>query len=227
MRRAAAIIVLLCATGCVGTPLPQPPALEAPRAERIDYDVTGSTLRFFGAPGTVAPGIPTLWVVDLDAAEDPLLVPVAADGSFASGLAVRDGDEIRMQARDGDARSRPVDVRVPVSGEIVRPTEGCLLLDPPFELRFDDTSAGAGSEGVILVTNTCGVEARIETADLRRPARFAVSTTVPLVIPDGGSAELTIEFTPGSSGLHEEILFLQVSSPEADRRPITLEGSSP
>ncbi len=224
--RFLALILWLTATGCVGTPLPQPPVLEPPNPDGVLFNGSGSTVGVVGSPGAVAPGIPELWLVNLDGVADPVLATVAEDGSFAVTFESADGDEVRMQARDGELRSDPVDVRVPDSTPSVR-SAACLVLDPPLELRFAGTPTGERTPGTITLENTCGAEARIDTADLRRPAPFSVLDATPVIIADGATATLNVEFAPTGRGTQEEILFVQITSPTADRRPITLTGSSP
>lgn len=216
------LVVLALATGCVGTPIPQPPALDPPDAERIAYEMVGSSTELVGSPGAALPGT-TLWGVNLDDVLDPQTTVVNADGSFSLAVFALPGQELRVQTRDGVDRSRPVDVLVP-RGEIVRPTEACLTLEPALELRRA-VDVGAPDPQRVRVTNGCGAQVVIDEVALRRPSEaWSVATPGPITVPVGASADLEVVFQPPRVGLHEEILFVVIGAPEVDRRPITLSG---
>ena len=223
MRRSILAFALAVA-GCVGTPVPQPPALDPPDATRIVHEMVGSVPELRGEPGAAEPGT-TLWIVNLDRADDPVTAIVEPDGSFSVFVLAMAGEELRVQARDGDDRSRPLDLLVP-RGEIARPTEGCLALEPALELRLaDPVDVGATSAGTVRVSNECGAEVRLDAVELRRPSSaWTVETPGPVAIPAGGATDLRVRFAPGSAGSDEEILFLRVGAPDVDRRPITLSG---
>jgi hypothetical protein len=65
----------------------------------------------------------------------------------------------------------------------------------------------------------------IDEVVLRRPSdAWSVATPGPITLPAGASSDLEVVFQAPSAGLHEEILFVVIGAPEADRRPITLSG---
>jgi hypothetical protein len=223
LRRLALRSLLVLAAGCVGTPIPQPPALDPPDADRIAYEMAGSITVLVGGPGAVLPGT-TLWGVNLDGVLDPQTTVVNADGSFSLGVFALPGQELRVQTRDGDERSRPVDLRVP-RGEIVRRTEACLTLEPALELRRPAIDVGMLDRQRVRLTNGCEAEVVIDEVVLRRPSdAWSVATPGPITLPAGASSDLEVVFQAPSAGLHEEILFVVIGAPEADRRPITLSG---
>ena len=216
-------IGLALVVGCVGTPVPQPPAHQPPdpAAVRSETSSTGAP-EVIGEAGAAEPGT-TLWAVALDQTTDPVTSTVEADGSFRTGLFVPDGEEVRLQVRSDAGRSRPVDLRVPIAGEIVRPTEGCLLLAP--ELELDPTPVGEPATGAITVENACAAPARIAAASLRRPAPEWAIGRAPFDLAPGETVELAVRLIPDAPGAFEAILFLQVEAPSTDRRPVTLLGA--
>lgn len=217
------LVLALVGAGCVGTPIPQPPALDPPDADLIRHEDFGTFAQLVGEAGAVVPGA-TLWAMNLDGTLDPETTVAEADGSFMLSFFAIPGHEVRVQARDGDDRSRPVDLLVP-RGEVVRATEGCLALEPALEVRLAAAVAvGASETRVVRVSNRCAGEAVFDVA-LRRPSdAWRVVTPGPFSVPSGGAADVEVAFAPLSAGLHEEIVFLALSAPALDRRPITLSG---
>lgn len=221
-RLAWPFAVLLLAAGCVGTPVPQPPAHQPPDPAMFAYEPVGTgPPAFFGRPGSAEPGT-MLWIAPLDTPQDPLLVEVQADGSFMTGLFVPDGQELRVQTRSAAGRSRPIDVRVPVGGEIVRDTEACLVV--PAELELPPGPVGVPVDAVLALENVCLETHRIGAARLWRAAPAWSIGSTPLEIPPESTVELAVRFIP-EAGLSEEILFLDVDLPTSERRPVTLIGS--
>lgn len=215
--------LLVLATSCVGTPIPQPPALDPPDADRIAYEMAGSLTALVGAPGAALPGT-TLWGVNLDDVLDPQTTVVNADGSFSLAVSALPGQELRVQTRDGDDRSRPVDLLVP-RGELVRPTEDCMRFEPARELRRPAIDVGVADRQRVRLTNGCGADVVIDEVVLRRPSdAWSVATPGPITVPAGASTDLEVVFQAPRAGPYEEILFVVVGAPEPDRRPITLSG---
>jgi hypothetical protein len=220
MRRFAYIAVLL--VGCSVSPIPDPPNLQPPDLSRIMVETGTSVPGLLGEPGAVEPGA-DLWVVNLDTMEPPVTIVTDPDGGFDSGgIPAFVGQELRLQARMGALRSDPVDFLVG-GGEIVRPTASCLVLEPTLELALE-----AEMTTSIQIANDCGSPARIDAIRLRAPsAAIAIETASPLDIADGGSATIDIFFRPDASGLLEEIVILDVTLPEIDRRVVTAFGVGP
>jgi len=218
--RLIAALLLCVLPACVGTPVPQPPALEEPDPTQLFNASTGG---FIGGPGAVPEG-DQLWIAPLDVPVDPVLTPVEPDGSFTSSLSVEPGQEVRIQARGGEGRSRPIDLIASNPAEIVRATEGCLLLDA--ELLFPTTRAGDSAERNLRVSNECGSDVTLTLALRRADAQWDTGAPGAMTIADGEARDLPITYRPDTIGLNEEILFVEVTAPEADRRVVTLSGTT-
>ncbi len=210
-------------TACGVTPVPEPPNLSPPDASLITFETGTSVPGFTGEAGALEPGA-DLWVANLDSMEPPVVITPEADGSFdATGSVMAfPGQELRLQARMGDLRSDPVDISVG-GGEIVRITADCLFLEPDLEAALVP-----GSTTSVRIDNACGAEARIEAIRLRAPEPLiTVETAAPLVIGDGTSATLEISLDASASALTEEVVILDITAPETDRRAITVYGPVP
>ncbi|NOY93984.1 MAG: hypothetical protein GXP55_22605 [Deltaproteobacteria bacterium] len=216
------VYILILAAGCVGTPVPEPPNLTPPDPALVEVNV-GSVPGITGQPGALEPGT-ELWIANLDNMDPPTRIPTRDDGSFRDdSFVAAPGQELRLQARRGAERSIPVDVRAG-GGEVMRPTAGCLVLRPALELNLDDPETASR----VVIENGCGVDARIDDIRLRAPsASIRVDTAPPLMIPDGASANITLSLLPDATGLTEEVLILDVSAPETDRRPVTVFARRP
>jgi hypothetical protein len=157
-----------------------------------------------------------LWVANLDSEDPPLLESPDADGDYfftVDRYAME--NEFRFQMRTDSSRSDPVDLVLSADADVplppVRPLENCLETDPPFELEVE-------GEGTIDIINGCAEEVTIESVTMRAPSDFSI-TDAPTSVAAGSTASVTVQID-GTSG--EEVLLIQVSSPEGDRRPITL-----
>jgi hypothetical protein len=229
MRRFAALFAVL-AIGCGVDPLPEPPA----PALVGDFDggvciACDGQAGLSGGPGSVRDA-DTLWAVNLDRDFPPVTVPVAADGSFGLFLPAVEGDEIRIQARRDDLRSAPLDLVMRMTGgveEAPRPLSDCFVL--PLELELADTAIGEVTSDLVRVAHGCVAPLQVDAVVLRAPSSdFTVSVpALPIVLAPGEFLDVAIDFSPPGAGLREEVLLIEVSQPEVDRRPITLFGRAP
>ncbi len=227
-RRLAAFsaLVLLTGAGCVATPLPNPPTLDPPSADRILHveEMVGTMLEpALEAPdGALEPGT-TLFLANLESTDRPLLLPVDAGGALPRvQLFVRPGDELRLQARRDDERSAPIDaVVVAVDqplGPSARPLAGCLTLEPALELLVDPT---APTTAELTIANACAAAVQITPRLRIGGGDFTLDATAPVDVAAGGEGTITVRYAPGTS-LPEDILLLDVTGAGTERRPITL-----
>jgi hypothetical protein len=119
-----------------------------------------------------------------------------------------------------DARSAPADVVIGADGTsptpAVRPLAGCLALTPAAELDLADAAS-------VLVRNQCGDAVQLEQPALRRPVAGIVlgqGVAWPATLADG--EELAIDVQTEAGFATEDIFFVEASSPQRDRRPITV-----
>jgi hypothetical protein len=231
MRRFAALFAML-AVGCGVDPLPEPPG---PGPELIGGFEGGvctecdGQARLAGGPGSVLDA-DSIWVVNLDRGAPPVVVPVADDGSFGLLLHAIEGDEIRIQARRDELRSTPRDLVVPLDGALEdahRPLADCFVLPP--ELAFADTDIGDTTSQTVRIEHSCAAPLQLDAVVLRAPTSdYVVSApALPIVLAAGEFVDVAIDFSPPGAGLREEVLLVEVSQPEVDRRPITLFGRAP
>ncbi|MFK8004706.1 MAG: hypothetical protein AB8H86_34375 [Polyangiales bacterium] len=189
---------------CTGTPMPAPPIEPppAPDIERIVIDppTPSSPGQLLGGPGAVASGS-QLFVMNLDGAEDPLLLEPMPDGSF---VVATEAGTTRLEAIDAEGRrSEPVDVDEAGLVEVMLP---CLEL--PSQLD---------ASGELRVENRCAdaVSARIA---LRREGEYVVlDERVELLA--GDSTSIAVSAEPGGGA---DALLLFMESPIVERRAVTL-----
>jgi hypothetical protein len=222
MRRAACLLLAWLA-GCGVNPLPEPP-IETPRIGGVSgtgCDQCDGQLHISGT----AENAEVVWIANLDQSSPPVLAPVAADGTFEALVDGQTSDELRIQARREDDRSDPIDYRI--DGPAPHPFADCLQLD--LELELDDTAVGETRSAVLRIEHTCPTPLTIGAIGLRAPhPSYTIGTpALPLDLAPGELLDVSIDFSPASAGLNEEVLLIQVASPEADRRAITLYGRTP
>lgn len=219
-----AVFVAVAAASCVVSPQPSPPDVI------LDDDRIGltpgvegfaSVIGFEAAPGTVKPAQGVVVITNLDADDAPSFAKVEPDGSFAVAVPGQSGQTFRFQAKNGAARSEPVDVAVNTSGTAIDTATAvapsCLVLDPSGWLALD----GAADARSLVIRNDCGVSATIAAPRLRRGlGAFSFSPTTPITVPAGGVATLTVH--AGSGAETEDVLILDVKTPAPGRRSITL-----
>ncbi|WP_437963021.1 hypothetical protein WME76_44855 (plasmid) [Sorangium sp. So ce119] len=222
-----AVLLVACVAGCGVNPIPEPPA--APELGDVIADICrvcdAWTVDLAGGPGS-ASNADEVWAVSLDKAAPPAIAEVGADGSFALRLEASLGDEVRVQARRGEQRSAPADLVVAqgVLKRAPRPLSDCFDVAP--ELELPDTAVGEVSIGVVRLEHDCAEPLAIDAIALRAPsADLAVQGgAAPVVLAPGEPLDVSVEFRPSASGLREEVLLIEASSPATTRRAITLFG---
>jgi hypothetical protein len=224
MRRLAILgLSAVLGTACVGTPQPDPPnVVMDPDQVYSDLPNYGG-LELHGRAGSVDPPGSIVRIHDLESDDPPVDATVAADGSFDAEVPGSIGDEVRLQAIFEDARSAPLDLLVDFdgAGPAPRPLADCLTTTPGLELDVP-----AGPAATLEIRNDCTGAATLASVSLRYdPSPFSI-VDAPADVPEGEAATVTLEYDPGL-GIEEEILMIEVSGPEADRRPVTLWGVGP
>lgn len=227
------LALLALSASCAINPVPEPPSsdpIEPPKVELVtltpDPLMADTDIDVAGSPGTAEPGA-ELWVVNIDSSEPPVTAPVQPDGSFALVVQGLANDELRLQVRQGSLRSMPVDVIVPGQpGPAVvsaRALADCILLDPPLELILPKPSSSEPPSASIRIENTCAMDVditdlrlRVASSDLSAELRDA---SPPDVVPANGSREILVR---AYGDPMEEVLLVEFSSAQQDRRPITL-----
>lgn len=224
--RRGAVVALLAVLlgGCVVSPQPSPPVHEP----ILDGGLIGVPESFVqqdqislqGQPGAVEPAEGVVLVTNLDSLDAPVLAEVADDGSFLVTLTASEEHVLRIQAKQGERRSAPVDVVLagsPISGtHRVLDHLPCLEID-----TWVSFEGGAGARDV-AVRNTCAEDVAIEAPRLRRGAApFSVSPAAAFVVPAGETGLVTVR-ADGGGVEREDVLFLDVTSPEPGRRALTL-----
>ena len=135
--------------------------------------------RIVGGPGAVEPPVGVVVVTNLDSTDPPVAEPVQPDGSFSVVIDGSPTDVRRVQAREGGARSVPLDVVGNFMDSTLttpeRPFEGCLVLEPGYEVDFFEVSRGETAQARVRLTNTCGVTLTFEPPRLRTPGPFVVT----------------------------------------------------
>ncbi|WP_437627992.1 hypothetical protein [Sorangium sp. So ce1151] len=225
-----AVLLVACVAGCGVNPIPEPPA--APELGDVTGDVcmvcdTGP-VDLAGGPGS-ATNADAVWAVNLDGTAPPAVAEVGADGSFFLSPDVRLGDEVRVQARRGEHRSAPVDLVVAdgVLERAPRPLADCFHVEP--ELELPDTAAFEVSTVALRLEHSCADPLAIDAIALRAPAADLAlpGGPAPVVLAPGEPLDVRVEFRPRASGLREEVLLIEASSPAVTavtRRAVTLFG---
>lgn len=221
-------LVAMALVGCGVDPIPEPPATPKLVGDVVTEPCTacdGQT-RIHAGPGS-ALDADTIWVADLDRPSPFAVAPVAADGSFEVFIGAIEGDELRLQARRADLRSVPVDLTMPASGVLEpaeRPLADCFTL--ALELALDDTQVAQSSATTVRVEHDCAAPLTVDSIALRAPSvDLSVSAPgTPIVLAPGDFLDVAVDFHPTTTGLREEVLIVDVSSPAVDRRAVTLFG---
>lgn len=215
--------------GCFATPLPDPPDLDPPDVERMHASpvttLVTSVFAIEGDAGSVAPGV-LVHVVPLDTARAPVLTAAAEDGSFRVELPADPGDRLRITFRTEAARSAPLDVIVPTMEGPFEPVtrNPCVRVDP--ELDLGEVEAGSTGAFDLVLDNTCGAAIRIETR-MRAPSTvISIGAPSSQELAPGESAVLTVTFAPPVAGAYEEVAFVDVGGPFAERYPLSLFGAA-
>lgn len=216
------LVVLLAGgclwAGCVGVPQPEPPSLDPVGVTPIPGS-RNTTFAYEIAPGSIDPPVGDLWVVGLDGVTDPLLLPVQPDGSVAEFTVA--SSTIRLQARDGDDRTRPWDFeRVADIATQITPANPCF--EVALELEVGSAQVGRQVDATLELINGCSTGTNV-VATMRRPADVTI-LSVPTRIEAGSRALVTVRLSPSAVDLREEVLLLTLDSPVPERRAVTLFG---
>lgn len=224
---AALMTLLQC---CVFSPIPEPPTLDPPKLSLVEITLdirsNGVIVEIEGNAGSAEPGA-VLWVFELSSTLETVQTNVAADGSFQTSIESNIFNELRLQLREGERRSEPVDILVGENGELLDPPRAaCLVVDPPRELDFGSFPASNQiiSESISL-RNDCGEVMLIDHLFRASSPVFSVETATPITLPANDGSAIDLTFTPQEVGTAEDILFLEITSSFTERRPISLFGT--
>jgi len=222
-------VSFLCA--CSLRPQPEPPPAQpdvVPTLLSADpaspAAMTGGSLS--GAPGAVSPGA-TLRAYNLDTSQPPSETIAAPDGSFEMPLDMLPGDEVRLQATLGGARSNPLDVVIGESAGVPSPASRpfAVCLTAVDEFSFGVLPQGSDVERSVVLSNDCAFGITLSAIEMRRPIAGlgVVTDALPIVLAAGSSYAWTVrvQVPPGTSGI-EDVLIVEVDAPQRDRRPITV-----
>lgn len=173
------------------------------------------------APGTVDPAEGVVVLTNLDTTDVPSQVAVRDDGSFSIAVVAAGLQVLRLQVVGDDTRSEPVDLALAanVSGfSVVSPVLECLQLEPA---RWVGLESDQDSRSIAL-RNECEDTVQIDPPALRRgQAGFSFAATGALEIEPGATAFITVNAN-GAGAEVEDVLLLDVVSPAAERRAITI-----
>lgn len=206
MRRTFHVLLFATLFGCVGTAVPQPPNLDPVDPDLIVGmipEMAGAPLDLVGQAGAAAAGA-ELWIWDLGAATPPAVFPIEADGSFSISLPAPRGP-LRMQARDGDSRSPPLDVVASPGGTLELARPACLLVGRELFLTEARTAE-------LPIVNDCDSDAILGATRMRAGEAFTIERPAELTLPPSSQAELRLA-APGDAAA-EEILLIEL---ELDR----------
>jgi hypothetical protein len=213
--------------GCGISPRPEPPHSEGPTvdlssvvtAEPITFDIF--TLR--GLEGAVKPPEGIVRAYNLEVTDPPAEAAVESDGGFELSLVAVPGDELRLQVIAGARRSLPSDFIVgPVGTAVQQATRAlgdCLLLEPRLELELVAATAAA-----ISVDNGCELDVQLLAPAVRSPwpeLTLGQQQTWPATLGPGDSLSLDVLLSETTT-ITEEIIFIEATAPESDRRPVTV-----
>lgn len=205
------------------TPLPEPPALNPDKIvpqTGIATPAMWPALFLFVGEGGAAPPRATVSVTNLDDQRPSFAANSNDLGAFSLQVVVSPGDELRFEAiLENQQRSAPLDFVFGTSSLTPSERFGCVTLQPGLGLPF----AAAGPQRFVLV-NDCPTSITVQSASERLSlADFTLTTTLPLAIPAGDSATLSVEFAPSSTPPQQDVLFLVLDDgSRALRYPITL-----
>lgn len=217
MLLAAAV---LASSGCAVSPQPSPPggSLEvALISPGLTPEAAFDGVVFRGAPGAVSPAGGVVLITNLDTSDAPSVAPVNDDGSFEIAVPGSLSDVFRLQLKDGQRRSEPVDLRVDgASFAIALPTlDDCLFIDPAAWVALD----GAGDARSLVLENSCAEPVSFLAPRLRRGlAGFGTTPTASFVLEPGASTTLTVRAN-GPASEAEDVLLLEA---DLTTRAITL-----
>ncbi|WP_437969419.1 hypothetical protein WMF04_09015 [Sorangium sp. So ce260] len=221
-----AVLLVACVAGCGVNPIPEPPSAPALAGDVVGAicdGCDGAPMEVTGGPGSVT-GADVIWAVNLDGTGEPVVAPVEEDGSFALQIDAVRGSELRLQARRGAIRAEPADL-VAGSGVLERaprPLADCFEVQP--ELALPWAAVGAASTSALRLAHTCAAPLAIDAIALRAPAPgyLLEGATAPVVLEAGDATDVRVVLQPVEGAAREEVLLIEVSSPEVSRRAVTL-----
>ncbi|MGK4005836.1 hypothetical protein WMF31_24635 [Sorangium sp. So ce1036] len=224
-RGAIAALLAVLVGGCVVSPQPSPPVHDPVLNGGLlggtsDFTVLQEQVLLQGKPGAVQPAEGVVVVTNLDAADPPGIAEVNGDGSFQITLRGTTEHLLRIQAKHGERRSPPMDTKIvdlPFDPQATRRAHlPCLQVEAWVSLE------GIADARDAVVRNDCAEEVSIAAPRLRRGGGpFSVSPSAPFVVPAGGSIAVTVR-ADGDGDELEDVLFLDITAPEAGRRALTL-----
>ncbi|MGE0787159.1 MAG: hypothetical protein AB7S26_15920 [Sandaracinaceae bacterium] len=189
-----AAVAALALAGCVATPVPDPPDIEPPNLANIVVNgpvgVPGmGSVNLDASADAVEPGA-TLWALGGFAIGPARTAPANDLGGFSTSVPVDDGRPwVRLQARDGERRSIPLDVDVDVreGPPTLLPLSSCVEIDS--EARFDTDDVA------VSIVNRCGATLTLARLDLRDGEPIELDPDLPRDIPDLGSDAILLRAT--------------------------------
>ncbi|MGK3964615.1 hypothetical protein WMF38_10615 [Sorangium sp. So ce118] len=225
--RRGAVVALLSVLlgGCVVSPQPSPPVRDPILDGGLvvvngEPSVLVTQISLEGMPGAVVPAEGLLVVTNLDTTDAPVLGEVNEDGSFLVTLTAATQEVLRLQVKQSERRSAPVDLLF--AGSPAGSTERVLDHLPCLEIEPRAWVALEGGARDIIVRNTCADDVSIEAPRLRREGGpFSVSPAAAFVVPAGESTLVSVR-ADGGGVEREDVLFLDVTAPEPGRRALTL-----
>lgn len=217
----------MLAIGCGVSPQPEPPSITSSGIS-ITQGADG-TVALAGEQGAVRPGGGSISALDLSAIAPAVSATVADDGSFSLELAGMPDDSFRLQASRGGSLSHPVDVTAAEPGgglaELVTgPLDTCLSLADYVD--FGRVVVGSVETNRIDMRNECDADVTVTSVvPLLGDGDFLPITGMPpIVIPSGASRSFVVTFAPSEPGPAEEVIDVELGTPEMGSRPITVLG---
>jgi hypothetical protein len=215
-------LALVLASGCGpggATPMPEPPSLDTGRIVPAPVmAVTAGRLSLQGGPGAATAGA-VVEVTNLDSTAPIVATTAAKDGAFNIDVPAVSGNELRLIAVLGALRSQPVDLVFSQAALVPSERHACVAVAPGFELVFANANPVP-----ITFTNSCPGEMTLANPRLRLGmADFGFDAGFSVAAPAPGSAVFNVSFVATTSGVREDVLFLDVAtSGRSLRYPFTL-----
>lgn len=222
MKRTALIVsmpVLSILCGCTVTETGNPPA--APQLDDTlvesapDPIFTPGVVHLVADPGAVEPPEGEIAVTYLDGTTPTERIAVAADGSFDARVSADDG-LIRLQVIGTSQRSAPADLRLNLGANELTPVPSPL----PCAVVDRSIAIAPGAMSTIRIDNACSGPITFDIPRLRIGGiGFALDAATAMSVNPGSAATIQVRHTSGSE---DEVLFLDVNEPSAERIAITL-----
>jgi hypothetical protein len=152
--------------------------------------------------------------VNLDSTDAAVSTTADEQGGFHVKVVLMEGNELRLQAMVGAARSAPADFTFANMMFSPSPRDACLGFTPGLELVF----AAPGTRALV-VRNDC-----TETLTVSEPRfrlglpDFQVQTALPVDVAAGSSASIVVAEPAAAMGEREDVLFLTLTLGATARR---------